>query len=69
MEEEVFGLMEDRKWTERRKELGTRYNLQRQDPSDILTLARTHLLKFPSSPKIPLPAGEPVVDISYSNHR
>jgi hypothetical protein len=38
--------------------LETQYNLQNLNPSDLLSLAKSHLLKFPEPPKIAPPAGD-----------
>jgi hypothetical protein len=57
-----------------REETGTRYNLQKHTPSDLLTLARPHLVKFPPLSKIVPPPGDQVFntgawgDISCTNH-
>jgi hypothetical protein len=36
---------------------GTKYNVQRHDPSDLFTPVRPYVLKFPTSPKTAPPAG------------
>jgi hypothetical protein len=49
--EEAAHLMADRK-QRKWKGLGTRYNLQRHPPSDLLPSAKPHLLKFLEPPKV-----------------
>jgi hypothetical protein len=60
--------------TERRERMGTRSNLQGHTASGLLPPTRPLLLKFPSSPKTTLAAGDQVLstwtwgNIFYSNH-
>jgi hypothetical protein len=55
--DEAVHFMVDRK-QRIRKGLRTRYNLQRQSPSDLPPPTRPYLLKFPEPPKIVSPAGD-----------
>jgi hypothetical protein len=55
MEEKVVSIVVDRKHRKRNRP-GTRYNLHRHDPSDLIPPARPDLLKFPIPPKIMPPA-------------
>jgi hypothetical protein len=52
-------LTADRK-QKKRKELGTRYKLERLNPSYLLPPARPHLLKFPLPPRTVPPDGDQV---------
>jgi hypothetical protein len=56
--------MVDRK-QKRRNGLGTRYNLQRHGPSDLLLPVRPCLLKFLPPPKIVPPDGDQLVGSTH----
>jgi hypothetical protein len=51
----------DRKWRGR-KGWATSYNLQSHASSNLLPPVRPHLRKFPETPKLAAPAGEPRVE-------